>query len=82
MVRPIKGTLGRVAICLGRSVLRKKFELRSQKAKGDARGCIEYLLYKMRRQEALPPNMHHIANGGRRWRRVDGNVRIYSIVGL
>ena len=36
----------------------------------------------MGRQEAVPPNMHHVTNGGRRWRGVDRNVRIHSIVGL
>jgi hypothetical protein len=52
------------------------------KDKGDARCRFDYLLYKLRGQETVPPNMHHVADGGRCWRRVNSNVWIYSIVGL
>jgi hypothetical protein len=81
MVRPIKGALEQVAVRLSRSALRE-FELQSQQTKGDARCRFDYPLYKLRGQETLPPNMHHIANGERGWRRVNSHVWIYSIVGL
>jgi hypothetical protein len=65
MVRPINGTVGQV-ICLDRSVLRE-FELQSEKNEGDTRCRIEYPRYKLRDQKPVPPNMHHVANGGRAW---------------
>jgi hypothetical protein len=66
MVRPIKGTVGRVAIWLDRNVLHE-FELQSEKNEGDVRRRIEYPLHELRDQESVPPNMHHVANGGWAW---------------
>ncbi len=81
MVRPIKGTLVKVAVRLGRSVLRE-FELQSQKTKPNVRCRIEYPLYKLRSQETVPPHMHHVTDGEWGRRRVNGYVWIYAIVGL
>ena len=68
----------------GTGIVLREFELRSHKRRQrpNVRCRIDYLLYKLRSQETVPPHMHHVANGERGRRRVNGDIWIYAIIGL